>query len=224
MKLRHPWLVKAAVAAASVPLRAWFASLDFRYRPLGPDLDPRRPGLPGRYIYAMWHEYLLVPICCFPRTDIHVLISRSDDGALAAELCRQFRVPVVRGSTSRGGAEAVRELVRAGRAAHLALTPDGPRGPRREVQQGVIYLASRTGLPIVPVGFGLDRPWRAASWDRFAVPRPLSRAACITGYPIAVPPAASREERDTVRQEVEAQLHHVTGLAEQYAASGRRAS
>lgn len=220
MKLRQPWLVKAAAATAAGLLRAWLATLDYRYRPLGPDLDPRRPGLVGRYIYAMWHEYLLLPVGTYPRTDIHVLISRSEDGELVAELCRRLRVPVVRGSTSRGGAEAVRELVRAGGATHLALTPDGPRGPRRQVQQGLIYLASRTGLPVVPVGFGLDRPWRAASWDRFAIPRPWSRAACVTGAPITIATDAGRDEREAARLAVEQELKRVTHAAERLAATG----
>ena len=68
-------------------------------------------------------------------------------------------------------------MLRLSRQAHLVITPDGPRGPRRQVQAGMVYLAARTGVPIVPVGIGYDRPWRTKSWDRFAVPRPGVRGA-----------------------------------------------
>src|SRR5436190_464721 len=86
----------------------------------------------------------------------------------------------------RGWIGTVRQMLRVGRKSHLAITPDGPRGPRRQVQPGLLYLAARTGLPIVPVGIGYDRPWRMRSWDRFAVPRPWTRATCVTTEPIHV--------------------------------------
>jgi lysophospholipid acyltransferase (LPLAT)-like uncharacterized protein len=220
MKIRHPLLVKAGGFAGSLALRLWMRTLRYHYRPLGEDTDPRRPGLATRYIYAMWHEYLLLPVYIFARPDIHVLISKHADGGLIAEVCRQLGVPVVRGSTSRGGTEAVRQLLRAGQDTHLAMTPDGPRGPRRVVQPGLIYLASRVGLPIVPVGFGLDRPWRANSWDRFAVPRPWSRAACVTAPPIAVPPDADRHQQDEYCRQVNDSLAAATAAAEGWARSG----
>jgi hypothetical protein len=206
--------------AGAAVLRPWVGSLRFAYHPVGPDVDPRRPDLAGRYIYAMWHEYLLLPIAVFARPDIHVLISRSADGQLVTETCRRLDIPVVRGSTSRGGSDAVRRLVRAGAGNHLALTPDGPRGPRQRVQPGAIYLAARTGLPIVPVGFGLDRPCRANSWDAFALPRPWSRARCVTSEPIAVPADADANALEAYRSHLEESLTYATGLAEDWALSG----
>jgi lysophospholipid acyltransferase (LPLAT)-like uncharacterized protein len=188
-------------------------TLRFDYRPQGPRLEPGNTG-DERYIYAMWHEYLLLPILQFAHPEVHVLISRSRDGQWVVELCRRLHVPVIRGSTSRGGAEAVRQMLRAGCRTHLALTPDGPRGPRRRVQPGVIYLASRSGLPIVPVGFGLDQPWRLASWDHFAVPRLRSRAVCVTADPVVVPPDLGASELEEYRQAVENAMHAMTAAAE----------
>src|SRR5206468_6190352 len=107
-------------------------------------------------LYAFWHEHLLLPAYHYGRRDIRVLISTHADGQLIAEVCRRLGFGLVRGSTTRGGVEAVRQMLRDGGASHLAITPDGPRGPRRRVQPGVSFLASRTGLPVVPMGIGHD--------------------------------------------------------------------
>jgi lysophospholipid acyltransferase (LPLAT)-like uncharacterized protein len=220
MKLRHPWLIHGVAWTGSWLLRIWMRTLRYEYRPLGPDVDPTRAEMDAHYIYAIWHENVLQPVYRYCGQGIYVLISRHADGQLLAEVCRQMGVVVVRGSTNRGGVEAVRQLIRHGRRSSLAITPDGPRGPRRHVQPGLIYLASQTGLPIVPTGFGYHRPWRLRSWDRFAVPRPWSRGTCVTGHPIQVPENATREELDRYRGVVEEALGHVTVVAEQWAESG----
>jgi lysophospholipid acyltransferase (LPLAT)-like uncharacterized protein len=103
---------------------------------------------------------------------------------------------------------------------HLAITPDGPRGPRRQVQPGVVYLAARLGLPIVPFGVGYDRPWRAKSWDRFAVPRPASRAVLLTDQSISVPPDTGSTMLEDYRLRVESTLLRLTGVAEVWAERG----
>lgn len=217
MKIRHPWALRAAGQIGGRLLSAWMRTLHFQYQPLGPHLDPHNPQLDGRYIYAMWHEYLLLPVCCFAHPKVHVLISQHADGQLVAELCRYLGVPVIRGSSTRGGVPALRQLIRAAGDTHIALTPDGPRGPRQRVKPGLIYLAAQTGLPIVPVGFGLQRPRRARSWDCFAVPRLGSRARCVTDAPIIVPPDADGVELERCRLQVEEALVGLTTLAEDWA-------
>jgi lysophospholipid acyltransferase (LPLAT)-like uncharacterized protein len=217
MKLRHPLLIKAAAFSASWALKLWLSTLRFRYRPLGPDVDPRRRQCRERYIYAFWHENLLLPAYLYGRRDIHVLISQHADGQMIAEVCRHMGFRTVRGSTTRDSLRAVRQMLHAGQNAHLGITPDGPRGPRRELQPGLIYLASRTGLPIVLVGIAFDRPWRARSWDRFALPRPWTLATCVTAEPIVVPPDAGREELEDYRTRVGQQLTELTAVAERLA-------
>jgi lysophospholipid acyltransferase (LPLAT)-like uncharacterized protein len=224
MKIRKPWLIKAAGFSAAWALRLWLGTLSYRYRPLGPNVDPKRPECRGRYIYAFWHEGLLLPAYHYGRTRVHVLISEHADGQLIAEVCRHLGFPTVRGSPKRGAVKATRQMVKLAQTAHLAITPDGPRGPRREVQPGLVYLAARTSLPIVPAGFAYDRPWRARSWDRFAMPRPWSRATCVTGEPIRVPAAVSREELEDYRRQVEVELLRVTEAAERLAAGTRLAA
>jgi lysophospholipid acyltransferase (LPLAT)-like uncharacterized protein len=219
----HPWLVALLARSGAVVLRSWMRTLRYEYRPQGPWLEPRATGS-ERYIYAMWHEYLLLPILRYACPDVHVLISRSADGHLLSELCRRLSIPVIRGSSSRGGTEAVRQLLRAGLNTHLALTPDGPRGPRRRVQSGLVYLASRSGLPVVPVGFGLDRPRRLGSWDRFAIPRFASRAVCVTAEPVHVPADAGPDELEGYRRTVEDAMHAMTVAAESWAERERAAA
>jgi lysophospholipid acyltransferase (LPLAT)-like uncharacterized protein len=97
---------------------------------------------------------------------------------------------------------------------NLCVTPDGPRGPRRHVHQGIAYLASRTGLPIVGAGMAYHNPWRARSWDRFCVPRPFSTAACVAPEPVFVPPDADRDTIEACRLEVERRMNEATREAE----------
>jgi lysophospholipid acyltransferase (LPLAT)-like uncharacterized protein len=99
---------------------------------------------------------------------------------------------------------------------NLCVTPDGPRGPRRHVHQGLAYLSSRTGLPIVGAGMAFKRPWRAKSWDRFAVPRPFQPAACVAPAPVLVPPDADRDTIEECRREVERRMNEATREAEEW--------
>jgi lysophospholipid acyltransferase (LPLAT)-like uncharacterized protein len=221
MKIRHPVLIQGLGFFMAWLIRLWLGTLRFRYRPLGPNLDPHRRELRGRYVYAFWHENMMLPAYCYARPDIWVLISQHADGQLIAEVCRHLGFRTVRGSTTRGGVEAVRQMLRLARIAHLAITPDGPRGPRRQVQPGLAYLAARTGLAIVPVGIGFHRPWRLRSWDRFALPRPWSFGACVTGEPIVVPAEASRAMLAEYSERVETALRRVTALAERWAETGQ---
>jgi lysophospholipid acyltransferase (LPLAT)-like uncharacterized protein len=221
MKIRHPVMIQALGFVIAWLVRLWISTVRFHYRPLGPDLDPHRRQFSGRYVYAFWHENMMLPAYFYARPDIWVLISQHADGQLIAEVCRHLGFRTVRGSTTRGGVEAVRQMLRLARKAHLAITPDGPRGPRRQVQPGLVYLAARTGMAIVPVGIGFHRPWRLRSWDRFALPRPWSFGACVTDEPIVVPSTASRATLAEYSERVEAALRRVTAAAEEWAQTGR---
>jgi lysophospholipid acyltransferase (LPLAT)-like uncharacterized protein len=214
MKIRHPLLIKAAGFAVALLVRLWGSTLCYRYRPLGPPTHPTHPGLGERYIYAFWHEDLLVPAYRYGRRDVWVLISRHADGRLIAEACRHLSLRVVAGSTNRQAVQALRQLIRRGRDAHLVITPDGPRGPRRKVQPGLAYLAAKTGLAVVPVGLAYRSAWRMRSWDRFALPRPWSAVTCVTGEPIRVPAGAGRAELEEYRRRIEEAMEGAWAAAE----------
>jgi lysophospholipid acyltransferase (LPLAT)-like uncharacterized protein len=118
----------------------------------------RRFAQEKRVILAFWHAQQLMMPLGFPGLKAHVLISRHRDGELIRRIVARFGLDAVRGSSTRGGAEAFRTLIRLGRSGHnLVLTPDGPKGPRQIAKVGVVQLARATGLPIVPMAFGCSK-------------------------------------------------------------------
>jgi lysophospholipid acyltransferase (LPLAT)-like uncharacterized protein len=213
MKLRSPALIRLLGLILSWLFRWWMGtvSLRLRYEEREHPADYRK----DRFLYVFWHETLLVP--CAARAPAHMLISEHADGELITQVCRHLRIGVVRGSGTRRGPKAVLGMIRASEQTHLCITPDGPRGPRRQVKLGTIFLASHTGLPIVPVGVGMSRAWRARSWDRFAVPVPWSAAVCLFAPAIKVPPNLDRDQLEHYKRVVEAEMLRVTEKAEQLA-------
>jgi lysophospholipid acyltransferase (LPLAT)-like uncharacterized protein len=217
MKLRHPLLISFAARIVAWFIRLWVGLCRYKYVPLGPWLNPTAVDLDRRYIFAFWHENLLAPARFHGRPNIHVLISNHADGELIAQVANRLSMKTIRGSTTRGGVEALRTIIRMPEG-HVVVTPDGPRGPRRQVQMGMIYLASRTGMPIVCWGVGFDRPWRAKSWDRFCLPRPFHRAVSVTSQPIVVPTDAGRDILEQYRLRVQEQMDYCAEQAERIAA------
>ncbi|MBX7106101.1 MAG: lysophospholipid acyltransferase family protein [Gemmataceae bacterium] len=214
MKLRHPLIISCAARVLAGFIRCHLATQRFTEIQLGDQNVPTTPGLQPRYIYTFWHDGLILPASRYGGYDVHVLISQHADGQLIAETAGYLGYNTVRGSTTRGGREALRSLLGLERRNHVVITPDGPRGPRHVMQPGAIYLASRSGLPIVPVGVAFDRPWRAKSWDRFAIPKPFRRAVVVTDSGIVVPPEADRDELERYRQIIQERMDHVTQVAE----------
>ena len=173
-------------------IRIYFATVRVRVVARVNDVDPRYSK--NRYLYSVWHENVLIIVSTFSHTRSYLLVSRSRDGNLISGVIERMGLGTIRGSTSRGAVAALREMEAKGGDANLAISPDGPRGPRRTVQPGIVYVAARTGLKICTSGVAYDRPWRAKSWDRLALPRPFSRAVIYGPSPIAVPPDAPRDQ------------------------------
>src|SRR2546425_799515 len=129
-----------------------------------------------------------------------------------ARCVRRFGLDVVRGSSSRGGAGALRRLVAVVRAGEdVVVVPDGPRGPRQQLQAGIVALASLTGAPVVPMAFAARPARRLATWDEFLVPLPFARCAVVFGEPIAL---SSDADRDRAGKELEQALNDVTAAAD----------
>ena len=164
-----------------------------------------------RVILAFWHAQQLMMPLALPGLEAHVLISQHRDGELIRRIVARFGLDAVRGSSTRGGAEAFRQLIRLGRSGgNLVLTPDGPKGPRQVAKVGVVQLARATGLPIIPMAFGCSKKKLFASWDRFIMPHPFSRGFFLLGPPISVPPDASADDLERVRRELEDTLNRMT--------------
>jgi lysophospholipid acyltransferase (LPLAT)-like uncharacterized protein len=217
MKIRNPWVIKWIGLVGACIIRLYMSTICFRYRALGLDANPRQRQLAGRYIYAFWHETVLLPCYAFGRRNILCLISEHADGEMIAQVCHHVGFGVVRGSTSRGAVKALRTMIRLAEKYHFAVLPDGPRGPRRHIETGLMFLAARTGLPLVLAGIGYDRPWRMPTWDRFAVPRPFSKAVILTAEPLRVPADATRPQLEEYRRQAEAILNSLTTQAEKLA-------
>jgi lysophospholipid acyltransferase (LPLAT)-like uncharacterized protein len=215
MKIQHPLLIRAVGLSGAWIVRRLLRTCRFHFRYADPMVNPevaRRLG--RRYIYAFYHEVMLFPAYYWAWPEMQILISDHRDGELITQVVQRLGFGVVRGSTTRGGARALREMTQRVDRGNLCVTPDGPKGPRRHVHQGMIYLASRTGLPIVGAGMAFRRPWRARSWDKFAVPRPYSAAACVTPEPVTVPPDADRATLEACRDEVERRMQQAMIEAE----------
>jgi lysophospholipid acyltransferase (LPLAT)-like uncharacterized protein len=203
-------------------VRHWMSTLDYQALFYERAVDPSAPDFRGPVIYIFWHEYIPTPFYLRPHSNIAMLISRHRDAEWLSQAARHMGFQTVRGSTQRGGEAALRELARKGRNMNLAITPDGPRGPRRQLAAGCVYLASRLQLPLVAFGVGYHRPWRTPTWDRFAVPRPYSPVRIIISPRLPLPPDLDRDGLEYYRQRVERLLNHLTDEAEVWAASGQR--
>jgi hypothetical protein len=220
MKITHPFATGLVGLLATTAMRGLIGSLDVKLASYDPSVDPISPDCPGPMIYIFWHEYILAPVYLRGHLDVAVLLSRHRDADFLAAVARTFGMESVRGSSYRGAATAVRELLRKGRSMHFSLTPDGPRGPRRQMAVGPIYLASKLQMPLVCLGVGLDRPWRLGTWDRFAIPRPGSRMRAIFSPAITIPPELDRDGLEDCRSKAERLLDRLTAEAEAWAEAG----
>ncbi|MBF0281686.1 MAG: lysophospholipid acyltransferase family protein [Zetaproteobacteria bacterium] len=140
-------------------------------------------GQPERFLLAFWHARLLMMPYAFRQWQGYMLISDHRDGGFIADTMRLIGIRTIRGSTTRGGARAMLQMLRKVKqeACDLGITPDGPKGPREVVQQGTVQMAIKSGLPILPVCYASDRCWRANSWDHFYIPKPFSRGVMVYG-------------------------------------------
>jgi lysophospholipid acyltransferase (LPLAT)-like uncharacterized protein len=145
-------------------------------------------------IFALWHGQMLPLLYKHRDEGVTVLISEHGDGEIIARIARHFGFRTIRGSTSRGAARALLELVREVQSGNeLAITPDGPRGPARSFAPGTVIVGQRSGAPIIPTVVDVPFAWRLGSWDRFIVPKPFARITVAYGPPIEIDAASARE-------------------------------
>jgi len=185
--LSHSQRVKAGlIAAIAAPLLRVLCRT-YRWRVEGAERYDEITRQGRQPILALWHGHILPGLHYFRHRGVVVITSQNFDGEWIARILHRFGFGTARGSTSRGGARALVQLRRdlaAGRPA--AFTVDGPRGPARVVQPGVVFLAGATGQPILPYHIESDRHWTLNSWDRTQIPKPFSTVALVFGEPIAV--------------------------------------
>lgn len=199
------WIVWALIRTITATLR-------FRFEDRSGLFDGSNP---GPIIFCVWHNRLAVCLSGYfayarkrNRTrGMAAIVSASKDGGGLTAVLQRFGVQPVRGSSSRRGRQAMLELITwAEQGWDLAITPDGPRGPRYKIQPGVMTLAQLTGRPILPAGYNLAWKICIKSWDKFQIPIPFSRCDVIVEPPVRVPREATDEQREILRQDLEQKL------------------
>jgi len=171
-------------------------------------------------VVAFWHGRLLMMPFGYPGQSATILISQHRDGEYISRVAQRLGFRVVRGSATRGGARAFRQLVQSLRdGSHVVITPDGPKGPRQRVKSGVIEIARLSGMPILPVAFGAWPRRILKSWDEFLIPYPFARGVYVWGEPVYVPPDADRATVEKFRTRLADRLDALVAQADRLAAN-----
>jgi hypothetical protein len=202
----------AALIASYIRLVCWTTRFEVQgLEPIERMLAEGRP-----LIITLWHGRMLLCPCFWSRRlGVSVLVSRHRDGALISRAMTHFGMRAIHGSSSRGGADALRAMLKELKAGNsIGITPDGPRGPRMRAQGGAIQLACLSGVPLVPVSYGVSRRRIIGSWDRFLLALPFARGVFLLGEPISVPRDADSRSREAARQALEDQLNKLTREAD----------
>ncbi|HTO73287.1 MAG TPA: lysophospholipid acyltransferase family protein [Gemmatimonadales bacterium] len=181
------------VRNAGIPLVRTLART-WRFRLEGEGCELARSKTRRRVAFVVWHEALLPLMWLHRNESVSIVVSEARDGQYLADFAAAAGYELLRGSSTRGGAKALLGAVRAlENGGTVAMTPDGPRGPRRELKPGILAAASRGGAMLIPVHAEADRAWRLRSWDRFMIPKPFARVRVVYGQPFAVASGADSE-------------------------------
>ena len=160
------------------------------------------------WIYATWHNNILMDALFLKKQNLISLVSASTDGRIAARVLELMGNQTVAGSSSRDGTKALLTMIKHIKSGQRgAITPDGPRGPRYKLQEGIIYIAQKTGAAIVPIHIEASRQWIfEKSWDKHKLPKPFASVVISLGKPYRVPQKLSKEELEKVKVEFETKM------------------
>jgi lysophospholipid acyltransferase (LPLAT)-like uncharacterized protein len=213
MKLR--FLERLVVALVPLILRLLAWTWNFRVlnrRALDELIDRGRP-----LLVATWHQMIFPGVAFFKDRRAVIMVSRSKDGELIARVISRMGFRSVRGSSSKGGSEALHGLVEAIRdGGQGAVMVDGPRGPAHEPKLGILVAAQRTGAPLIPLGCRASRALYGRNWDRTMLPLPFSTVVLSFGEPLTVPADATPEAVDGLRERLKAALNQAEAQAERH--------
>lgn len=177
------------------------------------------PGFAARgegYVGAFWHARILMIPFLYPGNGLHILVSQHRDGDIIANILKQFGFYLVRGSSTRGGHDALREMLKLLRSDQdLGIAADGPRGPAEVLKPGAAQLGRLSGKAVIPISFAASRSIRLRSWDRFMLPLPFSRGVFVVGEPLR---SDKGEEVEQFRLRIEQAMRDATSRADTLAA------
>ncbi|QDT36096.1 lysophospholipid acyltransferase family protein [Stratiformator vulcanicus] len=207
MKIRNRLLNKLLAHSAAFALRLATRSCRpvFHVAEAGTNIFDEDTG--GRYLVSFWHDQIVPYVFIRKPRYIAGLVSRHRDGEYLADGMKAVGIRPIRGSSKNGGASAIQQMIRDAEGYHIAITPDGPRGPRRQMKQGIVYLASRMKRPIVPTFTVCEKAWTIkGNWTDLVIPKPFSRVHMIGRPFFHVPPDLKRDELEPWIQKLQAEM------------------
>lgn len=217
MRIRSLWLKKLVcrLGVSLLRLNGWTC----RFHQICDPAVSVYQNPPECLLYSTWHEDIVLTLLTRrPAGNAAGLVSKHGDGDWVVEILKAVGVKPVRGSSSRGAAKALREMLDVVEDHHLCITSDGPRGPRRKVKAGLIFLAAKTGRPIVPAAYACARTWTIrGNWTDMKIPRPFTNVYLVGGDPVHVPPDLDREGVAHYTDVLQRAMDEVTERAEAYA-------
>jgi lysophospholipid acyltransferase (LPLAT)-like uncharacterized protein len=209
-----PWHRRLGALLAAMVVRLCLKTWRVRWHESGVYPDSKGP-----VIYCVWHNRLPAALASYydfarsrwPDQGLAAMISASRDGGFLASVVERFGIQPIRGSTSRRGPQALLEATTwMERNYSIVITPDGPRGPVYQIQEGIILLSQVTGRPIIPTSNFTRWKIRLRSWDRFQIPLPFARCDAYDGEPIRVPRDATEAQREQLRAKLETAMRAIT--------------
>ncbi|MCP4172717.1 MAG: lysophospholipid acyltransferase family protein [Fuerstiella sp.] len=215
MKIRNQlanWLI---ARIGTWCLRALFLTVRVEHHKVETDGTPYgRAAGPTRFCFCMWHDAIVTAVYSLKTDKLAGLISRHQDGGYLAHAVKLAGITPVRGSASRGGAQATKQLIDQPDL-HVCITPDGPRGPRRVMKDGVVYLSSRTGRPVIPTTLTGTNYWSVpGGWSDMMVPKPFSKMILLAGPAIEVDPNLNREQISEVTETIQKEMDRLDLLGQ----------
>lgn len=217
MRIRSPRLIRLAgfLFASAMRTLFWTLRLDIR---TARDANPYAASGAARFLYAVWHDSIVIAAFGGRHIRTVALTSHNRDGSFVASVLQAIGVPAVRGSTSYRGGNALRTILTAARDSDVVMTPDGPRGPRRQMTRGAVFLASRSGRAIVPTAFSCEKSWIIrGSWTDLVIPKPFSKVFLLAGDPIEVPAELSRDRLIQYAAQIQQDMERLDARADRLA-------
>jgi lysophospholipid acyltransferase (LPLAT)-like uncharacterized protein len=190
-----PLRMRAAMLAGTGAIRALAST--WRFRTIGEETMLRLRQAKQPIVFTIWHGQMLPLLWHHRDQGVKVLVSEHQDGEVIAQILEWMGYGLIRGSSSRGAGRALIGLVRTLREGNdIAITPDGPRGPRHKFAPGAVIAAHRAGAPILPTVAHVDRFWQLRTWDGFVIPKPFARITIVYGELTRVAVATPRDAAD----------------------------
>jgi hypothetical protein len=178
--------------------------------------DPAKGHLESPALYIFWHEFLAALCPKWAHSNLTLLISQHRDGEWMNQIALGLGYKTARGSSTRGGTGAVRQLVQSARENSIVMTPDGPRGPRRQMSQGAAYLGAKLQIPVIPVGVGVRSCWRLKTWDQAPIPKPFGQVRVLFGPKLWLPASISREQLELNQVRLQSALDEANQTAQDW--------